>query len=372
VETLPAISPQNNIPSLNSLHREISRITNLDDLKDFHVEFESELARLEKYAKSLGDTSRLVEIAKARTWMRREFGGVIIRLKRLGALARRGRPRKTSDESTLSKTLKHLGISRNNSSVWQNWWRMPDGEFQKKVVEPVISKILYADKSGEREHRRREKQETLYGGNGIRVDSHIHVGDFRELSPQIIRPNSVPLVMTDPLYNMESLQSILDLEKESARILVDGGSLVFYVGHVILPDVIKMMGTHLQYFMTLATVFETGRYAILRKHGVVCKHLPMLWYVKGHRGDPQKLIDSAVVSRKAEKKWHPYGKAQSDAEYFIKHLTGKGGTVVDFFCGGGTTLVAAEKLGRKWVGFEIDRKVARRASQRIEEFRNSR
>ncbi|MCG2685420.1 MAG: site-specific DNA-methyltransferase [Planctomycetales bacterium] len=43
-----------------------------------------------------------------------------------------------------------------------------------------------------------------------------------------------------------------------------------------------------------------------------------------------------------------------------------GGNVVDPFCGSGTTLVAAKRLGRKWLGIEIDSGVAASARKRIE------
>jgi len=43
------------------------------------------------------------------------------------------------------------------------------------------------------------------------------------------------------------------------------------------------------------------------------------------------------------------------------------GIVCDPFVGGGTTIVAAKALGRKWIGFEIDEDQAKIATKRITE-----
>ncbi len=79
----------------------------------------------------------------------------------------------------------------------------------------------------------------------------------------------------------------------------------------------------------------------------------MLWFVKGTRDDKSIVVDD-IVTGTSEKKDHDWGQAESEAAYWIEKLCPMDGLVVDPFLGGGTTAAAAEKLGRKWMGFEID------------------
>jgi len=48
-------------------------------------------------------------------------------------------------------------------------------------------------------------------------------------------------------------------------------------------------------------------------------------------------------------------KPEALLERIIKASSGEGGLVADFFCGSGTTLAVAEKLGRRWIGADLGR-----------------
>lgn len=51
---------------------------------------------------------------------------------------------------------------------------------------------------------------------------------------------------------------------------------------------------------------------------------------------------------------HPARFPQKLPEFFIRFLTNLGDTVLDIFAGSNTTGAAAEKLGRRWIAFEVD------------------
>jgi len=52
---------------------------------------------------------------------------------------------------------------------------------------------------------------------------------------------------------------------------------------------------------------------------------------------------------------YPTQKSEFLLERIIKASSNKGDLVADFFCGSGTALVVAEKLGRKWIGSDLGR-----------------
>lgn len=68
-----------------------------------------------------------------------------------------------------------------------------------------------------------------------------------------------------------------------------------------------------------------------------------------------------------ERVGYPTQKPSLLLERIILALTNPGELVGDFFCGSGTTLVAAKKLGRKWLGVDVSSKAIKCSSRRISE-----
>jgi site-specific DNA-methyltransferase (adenine-specific)/adenine-specific DNA-methyltransferase len=60
-----------------------------------------------------------------------------------------------------------------------------------------------------------------------------------------------------------------------------------------------------------------------------------------------------VVSSHDESVKYPTQKPEAFLERIIKASSSEGDLVADFFCGSGTTLAVAEKLGRKWIGSDL-------------------
>lgn len=193
----------------------------------------------------------------------------------------------------------------------------------------------------------------------------IYVEDFFTGSDRIA-DESVDLVFTDPPYDDESVDLYRKAAKVAARILKPGGSFVAYSGQKYLPEVYGLINhPALRYWWTFAGVHSGGN-QMLQKLGIRCGWKPIIWYVKGTRGDVSCVL-ADVVTGAREKSHHEWQQAEQEAEHFIEKLTFDDGLVVDFFLGGGTTKVAADRLGRRFIGFEIKPDIAEKAKKRIEE-----
>jgi DNA modification methylase len=64
---------------------------------------------------------------------------------------------------------------------------------------------------------------------------------------------------------------------------------------------------------------------------------------------------SPVNSQALEDTRYATQKPESLLERVIKTSSNEGDLVADFFCGSGTTLAVAERLGRKWIGCDLGR-----------------
>jgi site-specific DNA-methyltransferase (adenine-specific) len=76
-----------------------------------------------------------------------------------------------------------------------------------------------------------------------------------------------------------------------------------------------------------------------------------------------ELEERKDVTRSANH--HPTVKPIKLMEYLIKLVTPPGGTVLDPFCGSGSTGVAAFKNGFRFIGIEMSREYAEIAERRI-------
>jgi DNA modification methylase len=66
-----------------------------------------------------------------------------------------------------------------------------------------------------------------------------------------------------------------------------------------------------------------------------------------------------------EKLYYDTQKSEELLERIIKMCSNEGDLVADFFCGSGTTLAVAEKLGRRWIGVDLGRYAVHTSRKRL-------
>ena len=93
-------------------------------------------------------------------------------------------------------------------------------------------------------------------------------------------------------------------------------------------------------------------------------------YLDERKGRPLQNIWTDVVMTKSgsERIGYPTQKPLALLERIISASSNPGDVVLDPFCGCATACVAAEKLGRKWVGIDISEKAVELVNMRLHEF----
>jgi len=87
------------------------------------------------------------------------------------------------------------------------------------------------------------------------------------------------------------------------------------------------------------------------------------------KGDPQLHVDAigdVIPWKYTGNKYHPTQKPLSVLSPLVEAFSTPGGTVLDPFAGSGSTLVAAQKLGRNYLGIELDSEYHRIATARLQ------
>lgn len=178
-------------------------------------------------------------------------------------------------------------------------------------------------------------------------------GDLSSASDQI-DSESVDVIITDPPYPEEYLHVYGDLARIASRVLKPGGSCVVMVGQSYLPQILASMTQHLEYQWMLAYLTPGGQSTQLWDRKVNTFWKPLLWLVKGTYGGSWKGDVAKSDPNDNDKTVHRWGQSESGMADIVRRFSEPGDTILDPFCGGGTTGAVALDLGRRFIGIDKD------------------
>jgi len=178
-------------------------------------------------------------------------------------------------------------------------------------------------------------------------------GDFRQVLADV---QGVSLVLTDPPYPKQFLPLWEDLGKWAQSALADDGLLIAYSGQMFLPQVLELVGKHLDFWWCGAVIHKGSGNLTPLGHPVrkvVNRWKPLVMFMKrggvGFQRDFHDLLDGAG-KQKSEHNWQQH---EAEAAALVKAFTKEGELVVDPFAGSGGFCKAAHDLGRTAIGAEI-------------------
>jgi ParB-like chromosome segregation protein Spo0J len=191
------------------------------------------------------------------------------------------------------------------------------------------------------------------------IDS-VYVADIATLS---LRAASVDMIFTDPPYHDEHLDLYRHLARFARECLKPGAYLMVYAGKAYLPELMTILGEHLEY-VWLFGVFQPDNNQRFYKHRIFEAWRPILCYRQPGETRVREWQPDMIRGTR-DKTFHEWQQQIEPALKWIGAYTSEGDLIVDPFVGGGTTIAAAQQLGRHFLGFDRDPDAVRLTLGRI-------
>lgn len=218
--------------------------------------------------------------------------------------------------------------------------------------------------------------------------------------------DSVDLILTDPPYNLGTFmtgrqagihrmrdnffvsagwdnfapsdweESMDDFFRQAARVARKGASLVCFMAVIKVETLVELAQKHGFYYKTTGVWHKTNPMPRNMNLQFINSTESWVYFVHGSRTGTfnneglavHDFVESGVAPTSERKHGkHPTQKPVKLMEHFVTLLSNPGDTVLDPFMGSGSTGVACKKLGRSFVGIDLNHAYVAMAAARMEE-----
>lgn len=175
-------------------------------------------------------------------------------------------------------------------------------------------------------------------------------------------------IITDPPYPKEYLSLYEVLAKRANEWLKDDGLLIAMCGQSYFTEIVEMMTKHLEYYW-LACYQTPGQPTPIRQRQVNACWKPLLIMTKPNSKYTGKTFSDFFTSDANDKSFHEWGQSESGMLRIIEQICKPGQTILDPFCGAGTTGVAALQHGCLFYGIDKDKNYVTDSIRRLSEIK---
>lgn len=338
----------------------------LDDVK--HILDIAEAARTYARAAKLGlEAANYAAEIKLRA--ERKAGELLAQLERgqtpgtgRGHIGEKSTSQDAKSFSDYRSVLDDNAVTYQTAHRWQTVASIPEEVFEQHLAETKAdgdelstAGLLQLAKDIKREFAKQERQ-VMTAAAIAALPSYddrfrlIH-SDIADLD---IEDCNIDAILTDPPYPAEYLPVYADLADLANRVLKPGGSLFAMCGQSYLPEIMAILAERMTYNWTLAYLTPGGQAPQIWQRKVNTFWKPVLWFTKGTYGG--KWLGDVCKSdvNDNDKRFHFWGQSVSGMVDLVDRCTNAGDLILDPFCGGGATGVAALLNNRMFTGSDID------------------
>ena len=206
-----------------------------------------------------------------------------------------------------------------------------------------------AQKEVKKKMRDEERDKIANAGASVPVSDrwNIYHGDINDIALD----KQYDFIITDPPYPREYLPLYEVLSMRANEWLKPEGLLIAMCGQSYLNEIYELMESHMNYYWT-ACYLTPGQATSLWQKQINTNWKPLLIYSKEKYNG--KTFGDVFKSDDNEKDYHKWGQSVSGMLSIIKQICLPGQSILDPFCGAGTTGIAALQHGCLFDGIDIE------------------